>query len=135
MVRGRTIKIVGSNICLGVLDFHSRQGIKPFQAEHFRLKSCSFFFGPTWLSSIATIWKCPNFVPEMSSILDTRIPSYCNSEWPCMCCMLLVSNPGTARLDVIFISLHFALIYFRRQIYNRFDEKVLIKLTLKRKLY
>ena len=31
------------------------------------------------LRLIATIWKCPNFLPEMSGILDTRIPTYCNS--------------------------------------------------------
>ena len=30
-----------------------------------------------WL--IATIWKCPDFLPEMSGILDTSIPTYFNS--------------------------------------------------------
>ena len=30
------------NICLGIGDFHWRWGIKPFQAEHFRLKSCFY---------------------------------------------------------------------------------------------
>ena len=28
---------------------------------------------------IATIWKGPDFLPEMSGILETRIPTYCNS--------------------------------------------------------
>ena len=30
----------GPNFCLGLGDFHWRRGIKPFQAEHFWLKSC-----------------------------------------------------------------------------------------------
>ena len=30
----------GPNFCLGLGDFHWRRGIKPFQAEHFRHKSC-----------------------------------------------------------------------------------------------
>ena len=29
---------------------------------------------------VATIWKCLEFRPEMSGILDTRIPAYCNSD-------------------------------------------------------
>ena len=29
---------------------------------------------------IATIWKYPDFLQEMSGILDTRIPTYCNSD-------------------------------------------------------
>ena len=33
-------KFVGPNICLGLGNFHWRQGIKPFQIEDFRLKSC-----------------------------------------------------------------------------------------------
>ena len=33
------------------------------------------------LGLIATIQKCPDFPPEMSGILDTRIPTYCNSEF------------------------------------------------------
>ena len=32
------------NICLGQGDFHWRRGIRPFQAENFRLKSCFFNF-------------------------------------------------------------------------------------------
>ena len=34
----------GYSICLGLGDFHWRRGIKPFQAEHFRLEPCSFYF-------------------------------------------------------------------------------------------
>ena len=30
-----------------------------------------------------TISKCPDFLPEMSGILDTRIPPFCNSEQAC----------------------------------------------------
>ena len=36
-----TLNFFRPNICLGIGDFHWRWGIKPFQAEHFRLKSCS----------------------------------------------------------------------------------------------
>ena len=30
----------GPNICLGLGDFHWRQGVKPFQVEDLRLKHC-----------------------------------------------------------------------------------------------
>ena len=36
-------------------------------------------FRPNMLRLIATISKCPDFLPEMSGILDTRIPTYCIS--------------------------------------------------------
>ena len=29
----------------------------------------------------ATVWKCPDFLPEMSGILDTRILPFCNSAF------------------------------------------------------
>ena len=32
------------------------------------------------LRLIAAIMKCPDFLPEMSGILNTRIPTYCNSD-------------------------------------------------------
>ena len=41
-------------------------------------KNCSLFM-PNMLGLAATIWKCPDFLPEMSGILDTRIPPFCNS--------------------------------------------------------
>ena len=37
-------------------------------------------FHPNILRLLATVWKCPDFVPEMSSILDTGIPTICNSD-------------------------------------------------------
>ena len=37
-------------------------------------------FRPHMLRLIGCIWKSPNFLAEMSFILDTRIPTYCNSE-------------------------------------------------------
>ena len=33
-------------------------------------------FMPERVRLAATIWKCPNFLPEMSGILDTRISSF-----------------------------------------------------------
>ena len=36
-------------------------------------------FMPKMLRLAAIIWKCPDFLPEMSGILDTRIPPFCNS--------------------------------------------------------
>ena len=43
------------NIGMGLGDIHWRRGIKPFQAEHFRLKSFFFLFFPFFLfPSVAT---------------------------------------------------------------------------------
>ena len=39
-------------------------------------------FSPNMLRLMALIWKCPDFLAEMSGILDTRIPTYCNSATP-----------------------------------------------------
>ena len=39
----------------------------------------SRFLRPSIIEIIASIWKCPVFLQEMSGILDTRIPTYCNS--------------------------------------------------------
>ena len=36
---------------------------------------------PNMLRLVSTIWKCPDFLPEMSGFLDTRIPPFCNSGW------------------------------------------------------
>ena len=36
-------------------------------------------FMPAILRLAATIWKCPDFLPEMSGILDTRIQTFYNS--------------------------------------------------------
>ena len=35
---------------------------------------------PKMLRLAATIWKCPDFLLKMSGILDTRIPTCCNSD-------------------------------------------------------
>ena len=40
---------------------------------------CFIHFVPNMLRLAATIWECPDFLPEMSGILDTRIPTYCNT--------------------------------------------------------
>ena len=58
--------------------------------QEFQLLSSFVHYAPLWdvwrscfwsnmLILIATIWKCPDFLPKMSGILDTRIPTYCNS--------------------------------------------------------
>jgi len=36
-------------------------------------------FMSNMLRLVATIEKCPDFFAEMSGILDTRIPTFCNS--------------------------------------------------------
>ena len=36
---------------------------------------------PKMLRLAATIWKCPDFLPEISGILDTRIRPFCNSGY------------------------------------------------------
>ena len=38
----QTQNFFGPNVRLGLGDFHWTQGIKQFQAEHFRLKSCFY---------------------------------------------------------------------------------------------
>ena len=42
-------------------------------------QQCCITFMLNMLRLDATIGKCPNFLPEMSGILDTRIPPFCNS--------------------------------------------------------
>ena len=65
-------RIILKNVCFlpqfssfGVELCHESTVMKPFYAKMLKLT--------------ATIWKCPDFLPEMSGILDTRIPTYCNS--------------------------------------------------------
>ena len=41
------------------------------------VEQCWNLFMPNMLRFAETVWKCPDFLPEMSGILDTRIPTLC----------------------------------------------------------
>ena len=56
---------------------------------------------------IITIWKCLNFLPEWSGILDTRIPTNCNSE--------IVKNLNFV-IFVVCFAFHY--IWFHRYIFS-----------------
>ena len=45
----RTKIVFGPNICLGLRDFHWRRGMKPFQAEHFRLSLVLIYDQPCFM--------------------------------------------------------------------------------------
>ena len=49
-----------------------------------RSQRCWSLSMPEMLRLAATIWKCPDFLQDMSGILDTRIPTYCNSGLVCL---------------------------------------------------
>ena len=74
------------NICLGLGDFHWRRGIKPFQAEQYRLKSCSFWCLEGRVSFNIQMKNDMNDVflqyPLLPNIISKLLPiiTFCNTK-------------------------------------------------------
>ena len=66
------VAIIWTNACFLLNFIHVE--LKIVIDEQFCSRFC-----PTMVRLAATIWKCPEFLPEMSGILDTRIQPFCNS--------------------------------------------------------
>ena len=71
----------GPNICFRIGDFYWRRGINPFQAEHFRLKSCFIFLSfyvqhnILCLTNIIKIIKCMELIIYFLLIRMSNMPT------------------------------------------------------------
>ena len=54
------------------------------------------------LRLVAFISKCPDFLPDMFGILDTRIPNFCNSAWWILE-VILVVDPSSGSWSILVV--------------------------------